>query len=178
LTLAPGRILGVVGESGCGKSTLVRVVLGILPRTTVIEAGGILFEGGGLVRLSGRELARPGRRSRIGVLPQGPYPACNPVFTVGQQLLAVMRAHAPAPDRLRGGALMRHHRARLVELLRRVQIPEPEAVLARYPHQFSGGQRQRIMIAGALACRPRLLIADEPTTAIDGTTQLQILKLL
>jgi peptide/nickel transport system ATP-binding protein len=178
LTLAPGRILGVVGESGCGKSTLVRAVLGILPRTTAIEAGEILFEGEDLLRLSERELARRVRGSRIGFIPQDPYLALNPVFTIGQQLLAVMRAHAPAPDRLRGGALMRHHRARLIELLRRVQIPEPEAVLARYPHQFSGGQRQRIMIAGALACRPRLLIADEPTTAIDVTTQLQILKLL
>jgi peptide/nickel transport system ATP-binding protein len=178
LTLAPGRILGVVGESGCGKSTLVRAVLGILPRTTTIEAGAILFEGEDLLRLGERELARRVRGSRIGFIPQDPYLALNPVFTIGQQLLAVMRAHAPAPDRLRGGALMRYHRARLVELLRRVQIPEPEAVLARYPHQFSGGQRQRIMIAGALACQPRLLIADEPTTAIDVTTQLQILKLL
>jgi peptide/nickel transport system ATP-binding protein len=178
LTLAPGRILGVVGESGCGKSTLVRAVLGILPKTTTIEAGEILFEGEDLLRLGERELARRVRGSRIGFIPQDPYLALNPVFTVGQQLLAVMRAHAPAPDRLRGTALMRHHRARLVELLRRVQIPEPEAVLARYPHQFSGGQRQRIMIAGVLACRPRLLIADEPTTAIDVTTQLQILKLL
>jgi len=178
LTLAPGRILGVVGESGCGKSTLVRAVLGILPRTTAIEAGEILFEGEDLLRLPERELARRVRGSRIGFIPQDPYLALNPVFTIGQQLLAVMQAHAPAPDRLRGGALMQHHRARLIELLRRVQIPEPEAVLARYPHQFSGGQRQRIMIAGALACRPRLLIADEPTTAIDVTTQLQILKLL
>jgi peptide/nickel transport system ATP-binding protein len=178
LTLVPGRILGVVGESGCGKSTLVRAVLGILPKTTAIEAGEILFAGEDLLRLGERELARRVRGSRIGFIPQDPYLALNPVFTIGQQLLAVMRAHAPAPDGLRAGALMRHHRARLIELLRRVQIPEPEAVLARYPHQFSGGQRQRIMIAGALACRPRLLIADEPTTAIDVTTQLQILKLL
>ncbi len=179
LTLAPGRILGVVGESGCGKSTLVRAVLGILPKATTIEAGEILFEGEDLLRLGERELVRRVRGGRIGFIPQDPYLALNPVFTIGSQLLAVMRRHAPAPaDRRRGGALMRHHRARLIELMHRVQIPEPEAVLDRYPHQFSGGQRQRIMIAGALACRPRLVIADEPTTAIDVTTQLQILRLL
>jgi len=179
LTLAPGHILGVVGESGCGKSTLVRAVLGILPKTTTIETGEILFEGEELLRLSERELARRVRGGRIGFIPQDPYLALNPVFTIGSQLLAVMRAHAPAPaERLHGGALMQHHRTQLIELLRRVHIPEPEAVLERYPHQFSGGQRQRILIAGALACRPRLLIADEPTTAIDVTTQLQILRLL
>jgi oligopeptide/dipeptide ABC transporter ATP-binding protein len=180
LTLPRGRILGLVGESGCGKSTLVRAVLGILPKNTVVESGEILFEGQDLLRLSERELARRVRGSCIGFIPQDPYLALNPVFTIGAQLLPVMRWHAPAPaDGPRSGAaLMRRHRSRLVEILRRVQIPEPEAVLERYPHQFSGGQRQRLMIAGALACSPRLIIADEPTTALDVTTQLQILKLL
>ena len=180
LALPPGRILGVVGESGCGKSTLVRAILGILPKATTVESGAILFEGEDLLRLSERELARRVRGSRIGFIPQDPYLALNPVFKVGTQLLAVMRWHAPKPlDGPRSGAaLMRYHRGRLVEILRRVQIPEPEAVLERYPHQFSGGQRQRLMIAGALACSPRLVIADEPTTALDVTTQLQILKLL
>jgi ABC-type dipeptide/oligopeptide/nickel transport system ATPase component len=178
--LLRGRILGVVGESGCGKSTLVRAILGILPKGTKIESGRILFEGEDLLGLSERELASRIRGSRIGFIPQDPYLALNPVFKVGTQLLAVMRWHAPLPpDGPRSGAaLMRHHRARLIELLRRVQIPEPELVLERYPHQFSGGQRQRLMIAGALACNPRLVIADEPTTALDVTTQLQILKLL
>jgi oligopeptide/dipeptide ABC transporter ATP-binding protein len=174
LTLPRGRILGLVGESGCGKSTLVRTVLGILPRTASVESGEILFEGENLLELTERELTLRIRGGRIGFIPQDPYLALNPVFTIGQQLLAVMRWHAP-PE-LQGNAA--HHRARLVDLLRRVQIPEPEAVLDRYPHQFSGGQRQRLMIAGALACRPRLVIADEPTTALDVTTQLQILKLL
>ena len=180
LALPRGRILGLVGESGCGKSTLVRAILGILPKATTVESGEILFEGEDLLRLSERELARRVRGSRIGFIPQDPYLALNPVFKIGTQLLAVMRWHAPRPadGPGSGAALMRHHRARLVDILRRVQIPEPEAVLERYPHQFSGGQRQRLMIAGALACSPRLIIADEPTTALDVTTQLQILKLL
>jgi oligopeptide/dipeptide ABC transporter ATP-binding protein len=180
LTLARGRILGLVGESGCGKSTLVRAVLGILPKATTVESGEIRFEGEDLLRLGERELTRRVRGSRIGFIPQDPYLALNPVFTIGTQLLAVMDWHAPAPAAGPGKAiaLRRYHRARLIELLRRVQIPEPEAVLDRYPHQFSGGQRQRLMIAGALACSPRLLIADEPTTAVDVTTQLQILRLL
>src|SRR3954469_21447048 len=170
LTLPRGRILGVVGESGCGKSTLVRAILGILPKGATVESGAILFEGEDLLALSERELVRRVRGSRIGFIPQDPYLALNPVFRIGTQLLAAMRWHAPRP--------VREHKARLVEMLRRVQIPESEAVLERYPHQFSGGQRQRLMIAGALACAPRLVIADEPTTALDVTTQLQILKLL
>ena len=180
LTLAPGRIVGVVGESGCGKSTLVKAILGILPKTAKVESGEILFEGEDLLRLDERELSRRIRGSRIGFIPQDPYLALNPVFTIGDQLLSVMRRHAPVPEGgpREGRALMRVHRARLVELLRRTQIPEPEAVLERYAHQFSGGQRQRLMIAGALACSPRLVIADEPTTALDVTTQLQILNLL
>lgn len=178
LILPRGRILGVVGESGCGKSTLVRAVLGILPRAARVESGSILFEGENLLNVSQRELARRVRGSRIGFIPQDPYLALNPVFRIGTQLLAVMRWHAPAPEGLSGRALMAHHRRHLVEILRRVQMSEPEEVLERYPHQFSGGQRQRLMIAGAIACRPRLVIADEPTTALDVTTQLQILKLL
>src|SRR3954451_11291241 len=170
VALPRGKILGVVGESGCGKSTLVRAILGILPKGATVESGAILFEGEDLLALAERELVRRVRGSRIGFIPQDPYLALNPVFKIGTQLLAAMRWHAPAPAR--------EHKARLVEMLRRVQIPEPEAVLERYPHQFSGGQRQRLMIAGALACAPRLVIADEPTTALDVTTQLQILKLL
>jgi peptide/nickel transport system ATP-binding protein len=180
LTLERGRILGLVGESGCGKSTLVRAVLGILPKGATVESGEIRFEGEDLLRLGERELVRRVRGSKIGFIPQAPYLALNPVFTIGTQLLSVMGWHAPPPARgpRRGAALTQHHRARLMELFWRVQIPEPEAVLDRYPHQFSGGQRQRLMIAGALACSPRLLIADEPTTAVDVTTQLQILRLL
>ncbi|MFC7476323.1 ABC transporter ATP-binding protein [Dankookia sp. GCM10030260] len=170
LRLEAGRILGVVGESGCGKSTLIRAILGILPPAAEVAAGEILFEGEDLLAFSEAELNRNVRGSRISFIPQDPYLALNPLFTIGAQLLETMRWHAPG-DR-------RGHRARLLELFRRVQLPDPEAALDRHPHQFSGGQRQRLLIAAALACAPRLVIADEPTTALDVTTQQQILRLL
>jgi oligopeptide/dipeptide ABC transporter ATP-binding protein len=171
LTIPRGRIVGVVGESGCGKSTLVRAILGILPRAARVDAGRIMFAGENLLALPAAEMTRRIRGTSIGFIPQDPFLALNPVFTVGTQLLEIMRWHAAGEGRAA-------HRARLVELLRAVQIPDPEAALARYPHEFSGGQRQRLLIAGALACRPRLIIADEPTSALDVTTQLQILRLL
>jgi peptide/nickel transport system ATP-binding protein len=176
LRIPRGRIVGVVGESGCGKSTLVRAVLGILPRTARIEQGRIELGGEDLLRLSQRELTRRIRGKEISFIPQDPFLALNPVFTAGTQLLEIMRWHAPPAGGAGDGR--GRHRAKLVELLRAVQIPDPEAALERYPHQFSGGQRQRLLIAGALACRPRLIIADEPTSALDVTTQLQILRLL
>ena len=173
LTIPRGRIVGVVGESGCGKSTLVRAILGILPRAARVDAGRIVFAGEDLLRLSGRDMTSRIRGKSIGFIPQDPFLAFNPVFTVGTQLLEIMRWHATNGE---GGRAA--HRAHLVELLRAVQIPDPGAVLDRYPHEFSGGQRQRLLIAGALACRPRLIVADEPTSALDVTTQLQILRLL
>jgi oligopeptide/dipeptide ABC transporter ATP-binding protein len=169
--LAPGRILGIVGESGCGKSTIVRAVLGILPQGARVEAGEIRFAGNDLLALGEGELNRHIRGSRIGFVPQDPYLALNPVFKIGAQLLEIMRWHAP-----RGGKA--EHRARLLSLFRRVQLPDPEAALDRHPHQFSGGQRQRLLIAAALACSPALVVADEPTTALDVTTQRQVLDLL
>ena len=169
--LEPGHILGIVGESGCGKSTVVRAVLGILPDEVNVEAGDIRFAGEPPLGLPERDLNRRIRGSRIGFVPQDPYLALNPVFKVGAQLLEIMRWHAPDGDR-------KEHRTRLLALLRRVQLPDPEAALDRYPHQFSGGQRQRLLIAAALACSPALVIADEPTTALDVTTQQQILDLL
>src|SRR5262249_30364011 len=164
LRIPRGRIVGVVGESGCGKSTLARAVLGILPRAARVERGRILFGAEDLLRLSQRELTRRVRGKEISFIPQDPYLALNPVFTVGTQLLEIMRWHAGDVDN--GHADRRSHRTRLMELLRAVQIPDPDIALDRYPHQFSGGQRQRLLIAGALACRPRLVIADEPTSAL------------
>src|SRR5258708_10933741 len=177
LELQRGRILGVVGESGCGKSTLIRAIMGILPKGAQVDAGEIMFEGENLLAFSEAELNAEVRSSRIGFIPQDPLLALNPVFKVGTQLLEVMRWHAP-DDGTRGGPRRQRHIARLVELLRRMQVPDPETALERYPHQFSGGQRQRLLIAAALACAPGLVIADEPTTALDVTTQHQILLLL
>lgn len=177
LDLRKGRILGVVGESGCGKSTLIRAVMGILPRGAHIDRGEIWFEGENLLVFSEDELNRTVRSSRIGFIPQDPLLALNPVFKIGAQLLEVMRWHAP-DDGSRGTERRWRHVRRLVELLRRMQVPDAETALERYPHQFSGGQRQRLLIAAALACSPQLVIADEPTTALDVTTQHQILLLL
>lgn len=182
LTIGRGEIVGVVGESGCGKTTLVRSILGTLPRTARVDEGEILFEGQDLLALTDQDMTRDIRGKRISFIPQDPYLAFNPVFKVGTQLLEIMRWHGP--NRIGGkakcgaGSARERDRKRLVELLRFVQVPDPESCLERYPHQFSGGQRQRLLIAGALACDPGLVIADEPTTALDVTTQLQILKLL
>ena len=172
-----GRILGLVGESGCGKSTIIRAIIGILPPGAEVEAGVIRFDGEDLLGLSEQELNRLIRGSRIGLIPQDPYLALNPVFKVGTQLLEIMRWHAP-DEGVRRGERNRRHRTRILELLRRMQLPDPEAALERLPHQFSGGQRQRLVIAAALASSPALVIADEPTTALDVTTQQQIIDLL
>lgn len=177
LTLERGRILGVVGESGCGKSTLIRSIMGILPKAATVDGGEIWFEGENLLAFSEAELNGRVRSSRIGFIPQDPLQSLNPVFKVGAQLLEVMRWHAP-DDGSRGSERRKRHVARLVMLLKRLQVPDPENALERYPHQFSGGQRQRLLIAAALACAPGLIIADEPTTALDVTTQHQILLLL
>ena len=170
LTLEKGKVLGVVGESGCGKSTLIRAILGILPRGGRIDAGQIVFEGENLCVFEEAELNQRIRGRRIGFIPQDPLLSLNPVFKVGTQMLEVMRRHAPGTRA--------DHATRLTGLLKRLRVPTPEAALDRYPHQFSGGQRQRLLIAAALACAPGLVIADEPTTALDVTTQHEILLLL
>ena len=164
LELMPGGSLGVVGESGCGKSTLLRAVLGILPKGARVAEGRIYYQGENV-------LADPRAiRGRIGFVPQDPYLSLNPVFRAGDQLLEAMRRHAPGSRR--------QHREKLVSLFQAVQLPEPGHALEKYPHQFSGGQRQRLLIAAALACDPDLVVADEPTTALDVTTQREILALL
>jgi peptide/nickel transport system ATP-binding protein len=167
LKLMPGSIHGLVGESGCGKSTLMRAILGILPTRGRASQGEILLDGRDLLKTSATELQSEVRGGQIGFIPQDPYQAFNPVFKVGTQLLETMRGK-PAAQR----------DANIMSLLRSVQLPDPEHALDRYPHQFSGGQRQRLLIAAALVSTPSVVLADEPTTALDVTTQAQILKLL
>ena len=176
-----GEVLGVVGESGCGKSTVLKAILGLLPQGARVLEGEIRFKGEDLTRLPPAEIARRIRGRAMGFVPQDPFQSFNPVFTVGRQMLEILRWSGvpgePSGQRW-SGATRAKARARLIEVLRAVQIPDPESALDRYPHQLSGGQRQRILIAGALAARPEAILADEPTTALDVTTQMQILLLM
>jgi len=177
--LRRGEVLGVVGESGCGKSTVLKAILGLLPQGARVLDGEIRFKGEDLTRLPPAEIARRIRGRAMGFVPQDPFQSFNPVFTVGRQMLEILRwSGVPGAPVGWGGAARERARARLIEVLRAVQIPDPESALDRFPHQFSGGQRQRILIAGALAARPEIILADEPTTALDVTTQMQILRLM
>lgn len=168
LELEAGRIHGLAGESGSGKTLTSLAVLGLLPRQAR-TGGSILLGGEELLGLTRRALNRV-RGKRIAMVFQDPSASLHPQLPVGRQLTDHMRVHLG----LKGAAA----RARAVELLETVQVPNPAAALGRYPHQFSGGQRQRIAIACALACDPEVLLADEPTTALDVTVQAGILKLL
>jgi len=170
LSVAKGRTLGIVGESGCGKSILSLSVMRLVPPPGRIAAGRISFDGRNLLELSAGEM-RGLRGNRIAMIFQEPMTSLNPVFTVGDQITEAMRAH----DRVASSAALRD---RAIAALARVRIPAPERRFEEYPHQMSGGMRQRVMIAMALACAPDLLIADEPTTALDVTVQAQILDLL
>src|SRR5258708_5515437 len=168
--LAEGEVLGIVGESGSGKSVTALSIMGLLPQPPGrVAAGEIWFNGENLLSYSEREMRRI-RGNRIGMIFQEPMTSLNPVFPVGDQVMETLKVH----QRLGGAAA----RERAIELLAKVGIPSPERRSDDYPHQLSGGQRQRVMIAMALACSPRLLIADEPTTALDVTIQAQILDLL
>jgi len=168
LSLAPGRTLGVVGESGCGKTMLSRAVLQLLPKRAKLS-GRVMFAGRDLVTLEPEALRRL-RGPELAVVFQDPMTSLNPVLTIGTQLVETMQAHL--------GLDAAAARKRAVALLADVGIPAPEQRLRQYPHQLSGGMRQRVAIAIALSCEPRLLIADEPTTALDVTIQAQILDLL
>jgi peptide/nickel transport system ATP-binding protein/oligopeptide transport system ATP-binding protein len=165
-----GRTLGIVGESGCGKSMLSLSIMRLVPPPGRISDGRILFDGRDLLALPSDEMRRL-RGGRIAMIFQEPMTSLNPVFTIGDQIAEAMAAHEP-------GLSARSLRDRAIEALRQVKIPAPERRLDEYPHQMSGGMRQRVMIAMALSCRPDLLIADEPTTALDVTVQAQILDLL
>ena len=170
LDIESGDVLGIVGESGCGKSVLSLSILQLLPKPPAIFAGGkIIFEGRDLLQATAEEV-RKIRGNRISMIFQEPMSALNPVFTIGNQLSEVFRVHWS----LGGSEAL----AKSVEMLERVGVPAPQRRVKEYPYQLSGGMRQRVMIAMALACRPALLIADEPTTALDVTIQAQILDLM
>jgi len=169
LSLARGTTLGVVGESGSGKTILARSIMNLLPKHNVRRTGRVRFMGRDLVGLDDREMRRL-CGAQLAMVFQDPMRSLNPVMTVGRQITEPLRLHLAMP----------RDEARLhaVALLRSVNIPEPERRFDEYPHQLSGGMRQRVMIAAALACGPRLLFADEPTTALDVTVQAEILNLL
>ena len=167
--LEPGRTVGIVGESGSGKSVSAMSILRLLDGNGYIDSGEILFEGKDLTKLKIDELYKI-RGDKISVIFQEPMTSLNPVFTVKKQLAEPFIIHR--------GMKKKQANAEVIKMLEALQIPNPEAVARQYPHQLSGGMRQRVMIAMALACRPKILIADEPTTALDVTIQAQILRLM
>jgi peptide/nickel transport system ATP-binding protein len=169
LDVGVGEVVGLVGETGCGKTLTGLSVLRLLPSTARVTRGSLEFEGRDLAGLSEDEM-RTLRGGRISMVFQNPATAFNPVFSIGSQIRRVLSSHE-ALDRGEADA-------RIADVLRDVRLPEPERVLRAYPHQLSGGMLQRAMIAMALVCRPALLIADEPTTALDVTIAAQILRLL
>lgn len=168
-SLEPGRTVGIVGESGSGKSVSAMSILRLLDGNGYIAEGEVLFEGQDLTKLSQQEMYEI-RGNKISVIFQEPMTSLNPVFTVKRQLSEPFMIHQ--------GMNKKEAALKALEMLHAVQIPNPEAVLRQYPHQLSGGMRQRVMIAMALACKPKILIADEPTTALDVTIQAQILRLM
>ncbi len=168
--LAPGETLAIVGESGCGKSVTSLSIMGLVqtPPGKIVN-GEILYQGQDLLKKSKKEM-RAIRGNEISMIFQEPMTSLNPVFTVGQQIMESFRIHQ--------GLNKKQAREKTIEMIRLVGIPAPEKVVDEYPHELSGGMRQRIMIAMALACNPKVLIADEPTTALDVTIQAQIIRLM
>ncbi len=168
-SLDSGQTLGIVGESGCGKSVTSSSIMRLLPKNGHIVEGSILFEGKDIVKLSQKEMLQI-RGNEISMIFQDPMTALDPVYTIGSQIMEVINAHQKMS---KGEA-----REYAVKVLKMVGIPEAEKRLKSYPHEFSGGMRQRVIIAMAIACNPKLIIADEPTTALDVTVQAQVLGLM
>jgi oligopeptide/dipeptide ABC transporter ATP-binding protein len=169
LHVDPGEVLGIVGESGCGKSVTSLSILGLVPHPGKVVGGSIRFDGRELTELSKKEMTRL-RGDQISMIFQQPTSALNPVFRAGAQIAEVFELHRDWEEEL--------EQEQMLEMLRKVGIPDPDRRALAYPHELSGGMAQRVMIAMALACEPALLIADEPTTALDVTIQAQILDLI
>jgi oligopeptide/dipeptide ABC transporter ATP-binding protein len=169
LDLMPGQILGLVGESGCGKSMSSLAILRLIPPPGQIASGAITFQDTALLDLSDEAMRRI-RGAQIALIPQDPLTSLNPVYTIGAQIMEVLQLHQ--------GLSQQDAQRKTIELLDQVRLPNAKERIGEYPHQFSGGMRQRVMIAMALSCAPALLIADEPTTALDVTVQAQILDLM
>ncbi len=164
-----GQVIGIVGESGCGKSVTALSILRLIPPPGIIAGGEVRFSGRDLLRLSEKEMEEI-RGNEISMIFQEPMTSLNPVFRIGDQISEVLLRHK--------GISRKEAYSQTLELVRQVGIPSPETIVREYPHRLSGGMRQRVMISLAIACRPRLIIADEPTTALDVTIQAQILDLL
>ncbi len=169
LDIAPGEVHGLVGESGAGKTMIGKAVLGIQPSRARITGGSVLFDGSDITRLPERERRRLMGRG-MGLIPQDPMTSLNPAYRIGGQIADVLRLHL--------GMGRSAAEVRALELLEDVRIRAPKRVMRQYPHELSGGMRQRVLIAVAFACRPRLIVADEPTTALDVTVQRQVLALI
>ncbi|MGD8228351.1 MAG: ABC transporter ATP-binding protein [Desulfobacteraceae bacterium] len=172
LHMGRGEVVGLIGESGSGKTTMARSILRILPFTGRVIDGRIIYSGKNVLKMKESELNSTVRGKGITLIPQDPFNSLNPVFTVGTQIRDIVKwkaTHGTGED---------VDEQKILEMLERVQIPSPKEQLEKYPHQFSGGQRQRIMIAMALLPGPDLVIADEPTTALDVTVEAQILQLM
>jgi peptide/nickel transport system ATP-binding protein len=171
LTIAPGERVGLIGESGSGKSLTAMAITGLLP-ANIVPSGSILFDGQQVIGATEHDLGRL-RGNAAAVIFQEPLTALDPLMRLGRQIEEPLRRRYR-----REGRDPAKIKSEVLELMERVALPQPERIAAAYPHEVSGGQRQRVAIAMALACRPKLLIADEPTTALDVTTQIEILKLL